>query len=71
MFSKHLCICCQLDAVFRRMLEAAMGKFGLRARGYDCVIKVARTIADLAGADQVGVEHVAESIQYRGLDREL
>jgi magnesium chelatase family protein len=67
---KHLRTHCQLDAAGRRLLEAAMNRLGLSARGYDRVLKVARTIADLAGAEQIGPDHLAEALQYRSLDRE-
>lgn len=56
---------CELDAKGSRLLEAATRRLGLSTRGYDRVRKVARTIADLAGADAIGADHLAEALQYR------
>lgn len=60
---------CQPDQVGQQLLETAMSRLGLSARAYTRILKVARTIADLAGEGQVGEGHVAEAIQYRALDR--
>ncbi len=60
---------CRPDAEGRRLLEAAMHRLGWSARAYGRVLKVARTIADLEGADVVRAPHVAEAVQYRVLDR--
>ena len=62
---------CALDDPGRRVLHAAVERLGLSARAHDKVLRVARTIADLEGADRVRTEHVAEAIQYRALDRPL
>lgn len=60
---------CRLEPAGEELLRAALARLGLSARAYHRVLKVARTIADLAGADRVGIPHVSEAIQYRTLDR--
>jgi len=60
---------CPIPADAELMLSTAMTRLGLSARGHDRVVRVARTIADLAGAESTTVEHCAEALQYRGLDR--
>jgi magnesium chelatase family protein len=60
---------CELEQDSERLLERAMQQQGLTARAHDRILKVARTIADLEGAEQLTVPHLAEAIQYRTLDR--
>ena len=60
---------CRIDARGRRLLEAASERLGLSARAYTRILRVARTIADLAGEDEITTSHLAEAIQYRSLDR--
>jgi magnesium chelatase family protein len=62
---------CKLDSTGEMLLKQAMQEFGLSARAHDKICKLARTIADLAGVQEIAAEHIAEAISYRKLDRKL
>lgn len=61
---------CKIDAAGQTLIRKAMDKLGLSARAYDRILKVSRTIADLEGSKEIALEHLAEAIHYRSLDRE-
>jgi magnesium chelatase family protein len=61
---------CSVDSGSHRLLEQAINKLGLSARAYTRILKVARTIADLEGSEQICTDYISEAIQYRSLDRQ-
>ncbi len=69
MSARQVADICDLSTACGRLLETAMERMGLSARAHDRILKVARTIADLAACDEIAAEHISEAIQYRTLDR--
>ena len=70
MSTKQTRTLCALDQQAQQILNLAMNKLGLSARAYERILRVARTIADLAKSENIEVEHIAEAIHFRSLDRE-
>ena len=62
---------CDVSGDALALLRAAIDQMNLSARAYDRILKLSRTIADLAGEDQIGIAHIAEAVQYRALDRKF
>jgi magnesium chelatase family protein len=71
MGAKELKQFCAIDEATKTLLDHAMTDMNFSARAYDRILKVARTIADLAGAEHITADHVSEAVQYRSLDRQL
>jgi magnesium chelatase family protein len=71
MTGKEIKAYCALDESTLELLKMAMTELRLSARAYDRILKVGRTIADLAGSERITSEHVAEAVQYRSLDRQI
>ncbi len=71
MRAKELREYCEMDSATKDLLKAAIAQFNLSGRGYDRTLKVSRTIADLEGAQNIEMHHVAEAINYRAFDRKL
>ncbi len=71
MGARELKTACELDEPTRDLLKHAMTEYNLSARAYDRILKVSRTIADLAGSEKITADHISEAIQFRSLDRQL
>jgi len=71
MTSRQQKACCQLDETSRGYLEHAMTDLHFSARAHDRILKVARTLADLGGAESIRPDDILEAIQFRSLDRKL
>jgi len=71
MQSKEIREFCKLDSAGDELLKMAITKLGLSARAYNRILKVGRTIADMAASENIRPEHISEAMQYRSLDRNL
>ena len=71
MSSRQIRKYCCLDQEATQLLNSAMERLSLSARAYDRILKVSRTLADLAGQETVNSDHIAEAIHYRSLDRDV
>ena len=71
MSAREVRLHCELGRESSSFLEQAMAQLNFSARAYDRILKVARTMADLAGTESIQAEHVSEAIQYRSLDRQI
>lgn len=71
MSHKQVKLFCQLSRSAERILKQAINELDLSARAYDKILKLSRTIADLAGVEEIQAEHIAEAVQYRSLDKNL
>jgi len=69
MSSRHIRKYCKVDEQSNTLLEQAMDRFGMSARALARILKISRTVADLAGRPEITFDHVAEAVQYRSLDR--
>jgi magnesium chelatase family protein len=67
--AKQMAVYCSIGKKEKELLKSAFERFNLSARAYNRILKVARTIADLEGSDDIKLEHIAEAIQHRSLDR--
>ncbi len=71
MTGRHIRKFCEIDRESDKLLETAMEKLGLSARAHSRILKIARTIADVDGSENIKADHIAEAIQYRSLDRKM
>ena len=71
MIPRHIKKHCQIDDDGHKLLEMAVNRLGMSARGYNRILKVSRTIADLDGSENITPMHLSEAIQYRSLDRKV
>ncbi|MGD9158104.1 MAG: YifB family Mg chelatase-like AAA ATPase [Desulfobacteraceae bacterium] len=71
MTGRHIRKFCEIDSASDKLLETAMEKLGLSARAHSRILKIARTIADVEGSENIKSDHIAEAIQYRSLDRKI